>query len=178
MKSGFFLKTLVFLISLLVSSNLIFAQKYVGVAKCKMCHNKVATGQQFKKWSEDKHSQALKSLSSKESLEYAKKNNIADPTKEAKCLKCHSTYASVDAKLRDGITAIEGVSCESCHGGGSVYKDAKMMKDHALAMKNGLIMPDQNVCEKCHNTENPFHKPFDYKTFAAKIDHKNPSKKK
>jgi hypothetical protein len=151
--------------------------KYVGAEKCKMCHNKPATGDQYGKWLKDPHSKAIATLSGKKSLDYAKANGIADPAKEAKCLKCHSTYEKAVAALRGGITAEEGVSCESCHGAGSAYKSPVLMKNKAQAMANGLILPNKDLCIKCHNKENPFHKEFDFATFAAKIAHPNPAKK-
>jgi hypothetical protein len=52
------------------------------------------------------------------------------------------------------------------------------MKDPAVAAKNGLIVPDQKVCEKCHNKENPFFKPFNYEEKKAKIAHPDPTIKK
>lgn len=151
--------------------------KYIGADKCKLCHNKPATGDQYGKWSKDPHSQALKSLSSQASLDYAKKNGIADPTKDAKCLKCHSTYDRVDAKLRATILATEGVSCETCHGPGSSYKSPAIMKNLAQAKTMGLIIPDKALCIQCHNKDNPFFKEFNFDTYAAKIAHKNPAKK-
>jgi hypothetical protein len=45
-------------------------------------------------------------------------------------------------------------------------------------MQNGLIEPTQKVCEQCHNKENPFHKPFDFAAYSAKIAHPNPALKK
>jgi hypothetical protein len=167
---------LVICLSLLIAGT-VSAQtyKYIGADKCKMCHNKPATGEQYNKWAKDPHSKALKSLASQASLDYAKKNNIADPTKEAKCLKCHSTYDSVAANLRGGILATEGVSCESCHGPGSAYKSPTIMKNMEMAMKSGLIMPNQKVCVTCHNPENPFHKEFNFETFKAKIAHPDPT---
>ena len=151
--------------------------KYVGADKCKICHNKPATGEQYAKWQKDLHSQAMKSLSSQASLDYAKKNGIADPAKEAKCLKCHSTFDAVAENLRGGITQADGVSCESCHGAGSAYKSPVIMKNKEQAAKNGLIMPTKEVCIKCHNTDNPFHKEFNFETFSAKIAHPNPAAK-
>lgn len=151
--------------------------KYIGADKCKLCHNKAATGDQYGKWLKDPHSKAMASLSSQASLDYAKKNGIADPTKEAKCLKCHSTYEQAGAALRGGILATEGVSCESCHGPGSMYKSPAIMKNQAQALKTGLILPTKELCVKCHNKENPFHKEFDFATFSAKIAHPNPAKK-
>jgi hypothetical protein len=163
---------------LLVAGNL-SAQtfKYIGADKCKMCHNKPTTGEQYNKWLADPHSKALKTLSGQASLDYAKKNGIADPAKEAKCLKCHSTYDRVEASLRGGILATEGVSCESCHGPGSAYKAPTIMKNVEQAKANGMIMPDSKLCVTCHNKENPFHKEFNYDTFVAKIAHPNPAAK-
>jgi len=162
---------------LLFAGSALFAQeyKYIGAPKCKMCHNKPATGDQFGKWSAAPHSQALKSLSNQASLDYAKKNGIADPTKEASCLKCHSTFHAVDAKLRQGIQPTEGVSCETCHGPGSAYKSPTIMKSQEQSIKNGLIIPDKKLCETCHNPENPFHKPFNYEEALKKIAHPNPA---
>ena len=117
-------------------------------------------------------------MSSQASLDYAKKNGIADPAKEAKCLKCHSTYEKAAANLRAGITAQEGVSCESCHGPGSNYKSPTVMKNKKLAMESGLIIPDKNVCLGCHNKENPFFKEFNFETASAKIAHPDPAVKK
>jgi hypothetical protein len=159
--------------------NVISAQtyKYIGAEKCKMCHNKPATGDQYGKWLKDPHSQALKTLSNAHSVDYAKKNGIADASKEPKCLKCHSTFEKAGAALRAGITAEEGVSCESCHGAGSAYKAPVLMKNKAQSMANGLILPTKELCIKCHNKENPFFKEFDYATYSAKIAHPNPAKK-
>ncbi|MBI5008758.1 MAG: cytochrome C554 [Bacteroidia bacterium] len=149
--------------------------KYIGADKCKVCHNKPAKGEQYNKWMKEKHSQALKSLASQASIDYAKKNGIADATKEPKCLKCHSTYDAVAANLRGGILATEGVSCESCHGPGSAYKSPTIMKNKAMALKNGLVIPDEKVCKTCHNPENPFHKEFKYADAVAKIAHPDPT---
>ncbi|MCX6270896.1 MAG: cytochrome c family protein [Bacteroidetes bacterium] len=158
-----------------MAGTLVAQNKYVGVAKCKMCHNSDKSGQQFKKWSETGHANAIKTLSSPKSMEYAKKNKIANPAKEPKCLKCHSTAASVDKSLVESITVEEGVSCETCHGPGSAYKAPAVMKDHAKAMQSGLTMVTQKICEKCHNSkENPFFKPFDYKASLAKVSHPKP----
>jgi len=149
--------------------------EYIGAAKCKMCHNKPETGKQYTIWSQSLHANALKSLSNAKSMEYAKKNGIADPTKDQKCLKCHSTAKSVSEDLIATITVEEGVSCESCHGPGSAYKAPNIMKDRAKALAKGMIIPDKATCEKCHNKENPFFKPFDYDAAVKKIAHPNPA---
>jgi hypothetical protein len=160
--------------------NILSAQtaKYVGADKCKLCHNKPSTGDQYAKWLKDPHSQAFKTLSNAASMDYAKKNGIADPSAEPKCLKCHSTSARADAKLRGPILNSEGISCETCHGPGSAYKSPAIMKNVAQAKTMGLIIPDKKLCLECHNKDNPFYKEFNYETYNAKITHPNPEKKK
>lgn len=173
-------KGLVLICLALLAGNVISAQtfKYIGADKCKMCHNKPATGDQYGKWTKEAHSKAIATLSNQASLDYAKKNGIADPAKDEKCLKCHSTFHNVDAKLRSTITEAEGVSCETCHGPGSSYKSPAIMKNRELALKQGMTMPDKQLCVKCHNKENPFFKEFNYETAVAKISHPNPAAKK
>lgn len=169
--------TLLFSIALIFGGySTIQAQEYIGAMKCKMCHNKPTTGKQYDAWAKGPHANALKSLSSEKSLAYAKENGIADPTKDAKCLKCHSTYHSADEGLMLTIKETEGVSCESCHGPGSKYKSSTVMKDQAKAIANGLVIPDKAVCVSCHNEDNPFHKPFDYEARLKDIAHPNPAK--
>lgn len=171
-------KSLVLFLSFsLIGGNALMAQqfKYIGAEKCKICHNKPATGDQYKQWAGSLHAQALKSLNSEESWAYAKKNNIADPNKEPKCLKCHSTAGSVTAAEIATLTAAEGVSCESCHGPGSMYKSPAIMKNQAMSIKNGLIIPNEQTCLKCHNKDNPFYKPFNYATAFPKVAHPNPT---
>jgi hypothetical protein len=138
--------------------------QYIGAAKCKMCHNKAEKGEQYNKWLASPHAKAMASL---------KGADLKNP----KCLKCHSTAAGVDQALIASITVEEGVSCESCHGPGSLYKVATTMKDMKLAMAKGLIMPEEKVCKKCHNEQSPNYKGFNFKEYAAKIAHNDPTKK-
>ena len=171
-------RTLTIAFMVLFASSALLAQnfKYIGAAKCKMCHNKPDKGEQYKKWLEGPHANAMKTLSSDQSMEIAKAKGIADPTTDAACIKCHSTMGHIDAKLAAGLKAEEGVSCESCHGPGSKYKSASVMKDRDFSMENGLILPTEEVCKTCHNEESPTYKPFDYAEKAALIAHPNPSK--
>lgn len=161
----------------LFASTAIMAQPYdyIGAAKCKMCHNKATTGQQYKIWSEGPHAKALESLSSEKSLAYAKEKGIADPTKEKSCLECHATYYRINQDNNLGVKPEEGVSCETCHGPGSAYKTNAIMNDQAKSIANGLIVPDKKLCEECHNSKNPFHKPFNYEEYSKKIAHPNPA---
>lgn len=164
---------------MLLSGGFLFAQNYayIGSAKCKMCHNKPTTGAQYKIWEQGPHAKAMESLSSPDAIAYAKKNGIADPAKDQKCLKCHSTYAAAPANLRAGIKQSEGVSCESCHGAGKGYMMMPIMKDRNKAISKGLVIPTEETCKKCHNKENPFYKEFNFAEYSKKIAHPNPARK-
>jgi hypothetical protein len=165
----------------LFASNNLLAQshKYIGAAKCKECHNKPETGQQYNIWAQGAHANAIKTLTGEKALAYAKMNNIADPAKEPGCLKCHSTQSNLVEKFQAGITIEEGVSCESCHGPGSAYQKKRIMKDQALSLEKGMILPTTQACERqCHNNYNPFYKPFNYEESVKKIAHSNPAVKK
>ncbi|MFZ4741789.1 MAG: cytochrome c family protein [Bacteroidales bacterium] len=158
---------------LFLFSNVLLAQnKYVGAKNCKGCH--MAKGKAYPVWEASKHAKAIETLKSDAAKKIGATKGIADPSTDAKCLKCHSTAASVDAKLISGITKEEGVSCESCHGPGSAYKAGAVMKNHDACVTNGLITPDEKLCLKCHNSESPTFKGFDFAKYMAKITHKNP----
>ncbi len=44
----------------------------------------------------------------------------------------------------------KGLDCEGCHGNGGDYKAIFVMKDRAVAMKAGLMLPGLVFCKKCH----------------------------
>ncbi|MFH0918951.1 MAG: cytochrome c family protein [Fibrobacterota bacterium] len=139
---------------------------YIGASKCKMCHNSKAKGEQFNKWKAESHSKAFETLKNDQSKAIAKKMGIADATTDPKCLKCHIA----DAAIKD-----DGVTCESCHGPGSLYKPVAIMKNKTESMKRGLVDPDEKVCLKCHNTESPTYKKFVFKEAVTKVTHPNPA---
>ena len=116
------------------------------------------------KWAAGPHAKAMESLKG------------ADAT-NPKCLKCHSTAAAADQKLVGTLKVSEGVSCESCHGAGSAYKSATIMKKQELSLAKGLIIPDEKVCKTCHNEESPNYKGFDFAEYSAKIAHGDPTRK-
>jgi len=138
--------------------------EYIGAAKCKMCHNKPATGGQYKQWLGTKHATAMESLK-------------GDEKEDPKCLKCHST-AGAHPDLVRTITIDEGVSCESCHGPGSRYKSKAIMQDREKSIANGLIIPNEETCKTCHNEESPHFKGFNYEEYMKEIAHPNPENKK
>jgi len=147
------------LVAFLGSGNLMAQDfDYVGAKKCKMCHNKSATGAQYTQWSETKHAHAMESLSAAEA-------------KDPACIACHSTYGGVDEDLIAGLTLAEGVSCESCHGAGSGYFPPAVMKSREKSLAKGLVLPTKEVCIKCHNDKSPHFKGFNYEEYVAKIAH-------
>lgn len=150
--------------------------KYIGASKCKMCHVKPATGEQYNIWLKGPHANAMKTLAGDAAKKIATEKGIADPTTDAACTKCHSTVASIDPKLNATATMDEGVSCETCHGPGSMYKGASVMKNREMAMSKGMIIPDEALCKTCHNEKSPTYKGFNFAEMAAKIAHPNPAK--
>jgi hypothetical protein len=169
------MKKLLIILCVLFAGSSVFAQEYeyIGAAKCKMCHNKPETGKQYDLWKATAHAKAFENLKGPEAIKVGQAKGIADPSKEPKCLKCHST-AAINADLNAGITVEEGVSCESCHGAGSAYKTLTIMKDKTQAMAKGLIIPDEKVCKKCHNAESPTFKSFDFASASKLIAHPIP----
>jgi hypothetical protein len=139
--------------------------KYVGAENCKMCHRNPKKGGQFQAWEAGPHAKAMESLK-------------GDEKENPDCLKCHSTAAAVDESLHAGIKTSEGVSCESCHGPGSVYKSMSIMRSHDRSLASGMIMPDKEVCIACHNEESPTFKGFDYDEYVKRISHSDPTKDK
>lgn len=149
---------------------------YVGVDTCKMCHKKADTGDQYGVWSKTRHSQAYEVLASDKAKELASARGIANPQEAPECLKCHVTAYGVDASLLGKKYKMEdGVGCESCHGPGKDYKKMKVMKDREQSIANGLIVPTEDVCKKCHNEESPFYKEFNFEERFAKIAHPIPT---
>ena len=153
------------LILIFAFSSVSFAQhQYAGIKSCKMCHKGETKGMIFEKWSESKHAAATDTIIAKGEGE------------NAKCLGCHSTgygAGGYDPKAEDP-TLFAGVQCESCHGPGSDYKNMKIMKDPDASMANGLLMPTEETCKKCHNTSNHKDLTFNFKEASKKIEHKLP----
>jgi len=166
------MKKLLIIICAMLVGGYVYAQEfeYIGAAKCKMCHNKPETGKQYDLWKASSHARAFETLKGPEALKIAQAKGIADPTTDQKCVKCHST-AAINADLNAGITAAEGVSCESCHGPGSAYKSLNIMKSREQSIAKGLIVPDEKLCRKCHNPESPTFKPFDFAAASKTIAH-------
>ncbi|MDH5561645.1 MAG: cytochrome c family protein [Deltaproteobacteria bacterium] len=196
---------LLFLICFVISQqsatsegNINYPIKFVGVSKCRKCHedtNKIKnTGNQFSLWQQSAHSKAFKTLKTRKAKKTARKMGIKKPHESEKCLVCHRTaFKAPSNKLNRSFNGEDGVQCESCHGAGGKYSEEKTMKKIArerkvsngtkYAKKWGLSYPDEKTCLKCHTKSidragityfNPTDKPFDYKAASLKIIHKRP----
>lgn len=153
--------------------------KYVGVSKCRVCHmNAKLGGDNYNAWKVSAHARAFETLGSEKARTKGKELGIADPQTSPRCLKCHATAFGAPADLRGpGVKNEDGVSCEGCHGAGFDYQANEVMRDKKVAAAKGLAVVDEKVCRGCHNEESPFYKPFDFKSFFAKIAHPKSGKR-
>lgn len=154
-----------------------------GSKQCGECHSLKMAGNQQEIWERSKHASAFKTLLTQKAKDFTAKNNIEEPHKNPMCLKCHTTGGFLGGEIKPSYTIEEGVGCEACHGAGSKYSPAEIMKDEALFKRNGGIVGDEDGCKKCHSpTANREMKPlenicpfqdedFNYKTEFEKIKH-------
>ncbi len=166
------------------STNVVSQNKFVGVQKCAMCHKAEKYGNQIKKWESDPHSKAFNTLQTAKADKIAKEKGYKTKAAETpECLDCHVPQHNLSANLlTKDFNFSDGVQCESCHGAGSEYKAMPIMKDHAKAVKNGLIdykneKDIEKMCVSCHNPKSPAYKPFNFKEMWTKIQHPIPNKK-
>jgi YVTN family beta-propeller protein len=124
---------------------------YVGEAACRPCHHQPGRDQ-FSAWRLAKHPRAFAALSMPESRRIAELSGVGDdPTRSPVCLGCHTTAYGTEAWERDDAFRFEdGVQCERCHGPGSEYLDADVMRDSARARQAGLKKPGEADCLVCH----------------------------
>jgi hypothetical protein len=142
---------------------------YVGAGKCKICHKTEKQGKQFPLWEERKHSKSFVPLTTEEV-----KAKVSDAPENPECLKCHAPLFEKAAEFKK-----EGVTCEVCHGPGSVYKKLSIMKSREEAVKNGLILYEsaeaiKKQCLTCHDMAH--EKPFDFEAAWEKVKHPVPEK--
>jgi hypothetical protein len=139
------------------------AHEYVGAKKCKSCHKKDAIGNQYGVWLDSKHAKAFENLASDKAKEWASEAGVADAQADEKCVKCHVTaYGAPEELVSKKFDRTLGVQCESCHGAGKDFRKKKIMVDRELAISKGLIIPDEELCTKCHNDESPAWDPQRY----------------
>ena len=152
-----------------------FEHDFVGAAKCAICHKKPEQGEQYLIWQGSKHAKAYETLGTPEAKAQGAARGVEDPQTSGQCLKCHSTaYGFTEAVVAGTLPAEEGVSCESCHGPGKDYMKKSVMEDQEAAVAAGLIVPNEETCKKCHNSEAPTFKGFNFSEYWEKIKHPVP----
>jgi len=139
---------------------------YVGVEKCRTCHEKELMGDQIAVWSAGPHARAYETLRGEESAAIALELGIEGPADESdSCLRCHVTAFGVPAvRIANPVAESDGVQCESCHGPGRDYRKKKIMSDRERAEQKGLWRADEDasICVTCHNPESPTFDPERY----------------
>jgi hypothetical protein len=119
----------------------------IGPQACATCHAAQAAD-----WAGHAHARAYRSLPPKE------RNNPL-------CLNCHAS---------DAARPEAGVTCEACHGVGSEYAEAHLMKDKHLRGYLGLEKVEMARCQQCHQSGHSSKlKPLDLKTLWNKLHHRN-----
>ncbi len=151
----------------------------VGAPKCKSCHKKEKSGNQWGKWEESGHAGAFATLGTDAAKKIATDQGLGDPQTEEACLKCHTTQGflgrDVAINAKGKYFDAEGVGCEVCHGAGSDYKKKSVMKDHDASVAAGMeLNGSAEFCTKCHNSDSPTFTEFDYEARAAEITHPTP----
>ncbi|MFQ6675103.1 MAG: multiheme c-type cytochrome [Fidelibacterota bacterium] len=168
------------LLSLVVSIPLYAGEdespRYVGVAKCEICHATDDIGNQVAIWKSSAHARAFESLLTEEAKSIAREWGLTSPPHEApECLECHVTGYGLDSsRFKYPLVKEDGVQCESCHGPGSEYRKIDIMLDSTLSRANGLILPTEETCAQCHNERSPKFKPFTFEELVKRIEHRVP----
>lgn len=123
-----------------------------GRSGCRRCHLK-----QYKSWESTPHAGAFEKLPE-------------ESRADAGCVKCHTTGFGKPTGFTSiaDTPALAGVGCEVCHGPGSLYKDKEVMESRDDSVAAGLLIPDEQTCLACHNSESPeFPGTFDYEEMKA-----------
>ena len=136
------------LVPLLLVAQTALASDLVGPASCRTCH-----AEAYRIWAASPHARAAQTLS-------------PEQRQKPLCLQCHSRD-----EQRAGQADVQGVSCETCHGGGRYYQPATVMRDRELARLFGLVDPSAQSCMACHGGLAPSLRPFDAKEAMQRIDH-------
>ena len=165
------------------------APQFSGVTKCRTCHEKQDIGDQYGSWRASPHARAFETLGSEAAKKIAAQRGLGpDPRQIDACLACHTAaHDEPKDRVARSYKDEEGVSCEACHGPGSIYRSKQIMLDHTKSVANGLIEPGAETCARCHNPRSPSWDPsrytladgskagFDFGQARAKIAHPVPA---
>jgi hypothetical protein len=125
--------------------------KYVGDNDCAACHT-----EEYGSWEKTRHAAAFKPLVDKK----------AD--KNAGCLICHTTGDGLPGGYADGADALKNVTCEACHGPGSLHANMP-------TKQNVNTIPSEILCKSCHAKFSP---KFEYTEWVKKGVHNIPGKER
>ncbi len=105
---------------------------YVGSAVCRDCHSAEPHGGPWVAWLRSRHSQAYWRLATDWALYLARlRPHYADletPLSDGRCQLCHvSGQQNDNALFSASFRPEEGISCEACHGPGSLYVQSDVM---------------------------------------------------
>jgi hypothetical protein len=125
--------------------------KYIGDSDCVACHT-----EEYGSWAKTKHAAAFKPLVEKK----AEKN--------ASCLVCHTTGVGLPGGYVDGAEALKNITCEACHGPGSLHTNMPTKQDINTT-------PSEMLCKSCHIAR--FSPNFEYTEWVKKGVHNLPGKK-
>jgi hypothetical protein len=125
---------------------------YIGAERCRECHPK-----QHAIWEKGRHASSMRSFTNREKEKTA-------------CIWCHAT----DARDLLKNYTLSHVQCEACHGPGSDYAYADVMRDKNYARQNGLVVQSEAVCVQCHTgSGSSTMGKFNYKQASERIRHWN-----
>lgn len=166
------------------------AHDFVGVGKCRTCHEKELIGNQVAAWRDLPHARAYTTLRSDASRQIARAQGLATPAHESPaCLACHATAATAPPeRLAYALSLEDGVQCEACHGPGRDYRKKTIMSEIQRARAEGLwdAGDEPAICTGCHNPRSPTFDPerytladgsttgFDFEQAKARILHPIP----
>ncbi len=123
--------------------------KYTGDNECAACHTA-----EYGSSKKTRHAAAFKPL-----LEKKAENN-------AGCLACHTTGAGLPGGYADGLDALKNVTCEACHGPGSLH--------NSMPTKQVInTAPGEILCKSCHAKFSP---KFEYTEWVKRGVHDLPGK--
>ena len=153
---------------------------FIGQEKCVFCH--IKADESANTWVIWKHINSFSVLKTTLAEQFSD-----DPLHDERCLECHVTGFKTPggyAMDNPGGQEFEGVHCEMCHGWGYSYVGtmarAKILDRHGVkdeCVRNGLVMPDESVCLRCHNERCPVYTGFDFESSLKQLKHGGAFKK-
>jgi hypothetical protein len=134
--------------------------RYVGARRCLECHGAADHGQAVP-WLRSQHAHAYWRLSGDWARYLAglrpHYRDVKDPVSDERCLLCHVTGSQdPDAIYASSYRPADGITCEACHGAGSLYASTEVMSDRDAFLANGGRIPDASTCRSCHRNSDDF----------------------